>query len=126
MENKWKGNDVSLVESVYEYGMVYQYNGEDFNGYAAVEYDNNGNPTHFVEFGLDNRTIDDYFDEDGDDIANMCGTKPSEMDYEWKMDVLFSYYGIGEFISGYGSKEITDKELIKLIGTNWFGRVDVE
>lgn len=126
MENKWKGNDVSLAESVYGYGMVYQYNGDDFNGYAAVEYDDNGNPIRFVEFGLDNRTVDDYFDEDGDEIGEMCGVKPSEMDYEWKMDALFSYYGIGEFTSSYGSKEITDKELIKLIGSDWFGRIDVE
>lgn len=126
MENKWKGNDISLAESIYGYGMVYQYNGEDFNGYAAVEYNSDGVPTIFVEFGLDNRTIDDYFEEDGNDIAEMCGTTPNKMDYEWKMDALFSYYGVAEFTSSYGSKELTDKELINLIGDNWFGSVDVD
>lgn len=126
MENKWKGNDISLAESIYGYGMVYQYNGEDFNGYAAVEYNDDGVPIIFVEFGLDNRTIDDYFEEDGDDIAEMCGTTPNKMDYEWKMDALFSYYGVAEFTSSYGSKELTDKELINLIGDNWFGSVDVD
>lgn len=126
MENKWKGNDISLAESIYGYGMVYQYNGENFNGYAAVEYNDDGVPTIFVEFGLDNRTIDDYFEEDGNDIAEMCGTTPNKMDYEWKMDALFSYYGVAEFTSSYGSKELTDKELISLIGDNWFGSVDVD
>lgn len=126
MENIWKGNDVSLAESIYSYGMVYQYDGEDFNGYTAIEYDEDGKPTLFANFGLDNKTIDDYFDEDGDDIADMCGTTPNQMDYEWKMDALFSYYGVAEFISGYGTKGLTDKEVIKLIGNDWFGHIDVE
>ena len=126
MENIWKGNDVSLAESLYGYGMVYQYDGNDFNGYTAVEYDEDGKPSLFANFGLSNRTIDDYFDEEGDKIADMCGTTPSQMDYEWKMDALFSYYGVGEFTSSYGTKGLTDKEVIKLIGNDWFGHIDVE
>lgn len=126
MESIWKGNDVSLAESIYGYGMVYQYNGEEFNGYAAVDYNEDGIPTLFAKFGLDNRTIDEYFDNEGDEIADMCGTTPSQMDYEWKMDALFSYYGVAEFTSSYGSKELTDKEVIKTIGNDWFGHIDVE
>ena len=126
MENIWKGNDVSLAESLYGYGMVYQYDGNDFNGYTAVEYDEDGLPSLFANFGLSNRTIDDYFDEEGDKIADMCGTTPNQMDYEWKMNALFSYYGVGEFTSSYGTKELTDKEVIKLIGNDWFGHIDVE
>ena len=33
--NKWKGNDVSLSECIEEYGMVYTYDGYEFNGWIA-------------------------------------------------------------------------------------------
>ena len=41
--NKWKGNDVSLSECIENYGMVYTYDGNNFNGWIADEIDNDGN-----------------------------------------------------------------------------------
>ena len=82
--NKWKGNDVSLSECIENYGMVYTYDGNDFNGWIADGVDKDGNITTFAPFWMDNNSIDDYFDKEGDEIANMCGTTPEEMDYEWK------------------------------------------
>ena len=35
--NKWKGNDVSLSECIENYGMVYTYDGNNFNGWIADE-----------------------------------------------------------------------------------------
>lgn len=51
---------------------------------AYVNNNEDGKPTLFANFGLDNKTIDDYFNDEGDKIADMCGTTPSQMDYEWK------------------------------------------
>ena len=74
--NKWKGNDISLSECIEIYGMVYTYDGNEFNGWIADEIDKDGNITAFAPFWMDNNCIDDYFDDEGDKIADMCGTTP--------------------------------------------------
>ena len=66
--NKWKGNDVSLSECIENYGMVYTYDGNDFNGWIADGVDKDGNITTFAPFWMDNNSIDDYFDKEGDEI----------------------------------------------------------
>ena len=63
--NKWKGNDVSLSECIENYGMVYTYDGNDFNGWIADGVDKDGNITTFAPFWMDNNSIDDYFDKEG-------------------------------------------------------------
>lgn len=117
---KWKGNDVSLMECVENYGMVYTYDGEDFNGWCADGFDEDGVPNSFAPFWLDNNIIDDYFNDEGVAIAKMCGTTQDKMDYEWKMEALFCYYGSHEFVSGM-YKPISKDELIAIIKDNWFG-----
>ena len=84
---KWKGYDASLSECIENYGIVYQYDGNEFNGWIADGFDENGIPSTFAPFSVDNDDIDDYFDKNGDNIAIWCGTTPEEMDYEWKMDL---------------------------------------
>lgn len=122
---KWHGNDVSLSESINEYGMVYKYDGEDFNGWIADGYDNDGIPNSFAPFWMDNNCIDDYFKEDGKSIANVCGARVEEMDYEWKMDALIAYYGSYEFISGMYTPK-SKEELIALIKEEgWNGNLDM-
>ena len=123
--NKWKGNDVSLSECIENYGMVYKYDGNEFNGWIADSVDENNIPSTFAPFWMDNDSIDDYFDDEGDEIANMCGTTPEEMDYEWKMDALMSYYGRYEFISGMYSP-LSKNELVDLINKEgWSGNLDM-
>ena len=112
--NKWKGNDVSLSECIENYGMVYKYDGNEFNGWIADSVDENNIPSTFAPFWMDNDSIDGYFDDEGDEIANMCGTTPEEMDYEWKMDALMSHYGSDEFVSGMYSP-LSKNELVELI-----------
>lgn len=128
MENnssKWKGNDVSLSECIENYGMVYKYDGNEFNGWIADSVDENNIPSTFAPFWMDNNSIDDYFDDEGDEIANMCGTTPEEMDYEWKMDALMSYYGRDEFVSGMYSP-LSKNELVDLINKEgWSGNLDM-
>ena len=123
--NKWKGNDVSLSECIENYGMVYKYDGNDFNGWIADSVDENNIPSTFAPFWMDNDSIDDYFDDEGDEIANMCGTTPEEMDYEWKMDALMSYYPYYEFVSGMYSP-LSKNELVELIKKEgWSGNLDM-
>lgn len=123
--NKWKGNDVSLSECIENYGMVYKYDGNEFNGWIADSVDENNIPSTFAPFWMDNDSIDDYFDDEGDEIANMCGTTPEEMDYEWKMDALMSYYGRYEFVSGMYSP-LSKNELVNLINKEgWSGNLDM-
>ena len=123
--NKWKGNDVSLSECIDNYGMVYTYDGNDFNGWIADSVDENNIPSTFAPFWMDNDSIDDYFDDEGDEIANMCGTTPEEMDYEWKMDALMSYYGSYEFVNGMYSP-LSKNELVELIKKEgWRGNLDM-
>lgn len=123
--NKWKGNDVSLSECIENYGMVYTYDGNDFNGWIADSVDENNIPSTFAPFWMDNDSIDDYFDDEGDEIANMCGTTPEEMDYEWKMDALMPYYGRYEFVSGMYSP-LSKNELVNLINKEgWSGNLDM-
>lgn len=123
--NKWKGNDVSLSECIENYGMVYKYDGNEFNGWIADSFDENNIPSTFAPFWMDNDSIDDYFDDEGDEIANMCGTTPEEMDYEWKMDALMSYYGRYEFVSGMYSP-LSKNELVDLINKEgWSGNLDM-
>lgn len=123
--NKWKGNDVSLSECIENYGMVYKYDGNEFNGWIADSVDENNIPSTFAPFWMDNDSIDDYFDDEGDEIANMCGTTPEEMDYEWKMDALMSYYGCYEFVSGMYSP-LSKNELVNLINKEgWSGNLDM-
>ena len=123
--NKWKGNDVSLSECIENYGMVYKYDGNEFNGWIADSVDENNIPSTFAPFWMDNDSIDDYFDDEGDEIANMCGTTPEEMDYEWKMDALMSYYGSYEFVSGMYSP-LSKNELVNLINKEgWSGNLDM-
>ena len=122
--NKWKGNDVSLSECIEEYGMVYTYDGDEFNGWIADGVDKDGNITTFAPFWMDNNCIDDYFDDEGDKIADMCGTTPEEMDYEWKMDALMSYYGGYEFVGAVIYRRAVSGELEYLIvqsvvNNNW-------
>ena len=125
MDNiKWKGNDISLSESVNRYGIVYKYDGNDFDGYCAIGFDDNCLPTEFVHFSIDNQVIDDYFEEDGDEIAKMCGISQGEMDYEWKMDALFSYYGANEFADLWRTSPLTTDYVIANVKDNWFGNVD--
>lgn len=125
MDNiKWKGNDISLSESVNVFGMVYKYDGNDFDGYCAIGFDDNCLPTEFVHFSIDNQVIDDYFEEDGDEIAKMCGVLQDEMDYEWKMDALFSYYGANEFVVYHSNSVLTTNEVISKVKDNWFGNSD--
>lgn len=125
MSNKWKGVDISLSESVNEFGMVYMYDGDNFNGYCAIGYnDDDGLPNEFATFALDNQSVDDYFEDDGDDIAKMCGVSQDEMDYEWKMDALFAYYGANEFVNFYNGLTLTTDEVISKVKDNWFGNVD--
>lgn len=123
--NKWKGNDVSLSECIENYGMVYKYDGNEFNGWIADSVDENNIPSTFAPFWMDNDSIDDYFNDEGDEIANMCGTTPEEMDYEWKMDALMSYYGRYEFVSGMYSP-LSKNELVNLINKEgWSGNLDM-
>ena len=123
--NKWKGNDISLSECIEIYGMVDTYDGNEFNGWSADEIDKDGNITTFAPFWMDNNSIGDYFDKEGDEIANMCGTTPEEMDYEWKMDALMSYYGSYEFVSGMYSP-LSKNELVELIkNEGWSGNLDM-
>lgn len=123
--NKWKGNDVSLSECIENYGMVYKYDGNEFNGWIADSVDENNIPSTFAPFWMDNDSIDDYFNDEGDEIANMCGTTPEEMDYEWKMDALMSYYGSYEFVSGMYSP-LSKNELVDLINKEgWRGNLDM-
>lgn len=123
--NKWKGNDVSLSECIENYGMVYKYDGNEFNGWIADSVDENNIPNTFAPFWMDNDSIDDYFDDEGDEIANMCGTTPEEMDYEWKMDALMSYHGRYEFVSGMYSP-LSKNELVELIKKEgWSGNLDM-
>ena len=123
--NKWKGNDVSLSECIENYGMVDKYDGNEFNGWIADSVDENNIPSTFAPFWMDNDSIDDYFDDEGDEIANMCGTTPEEMDYEWKMDALMSYYGRYEFVSGMYSP-LSKNELVNLINKEgWSGNLDM-
>lgn len=121
---KWKGNDISLSESVYDYGMVYEYDGNEFDGYCATRFNDDCLPTEFAHFSIDNQSIDDYFEEVGDDIAKMCGVSQDEMDYEWKMDALFSYYGANEFVGYYPNSVLTTDEVISKVKDNWFGDID--
>lgn len=121
--NKWKGNDLSINECLDEYNMVYQYNGVDFHVWVATEFDDNGFPTIFQPFSISNRTIDDYFEDDGDDIAKMCGVSQDEMDYEWKLDAMLSYYSIAEFVVTDNNIKSRD-ELYEMICDNWFGVID--
>ena len=123
--NKWKGNDVSLSECIENYGMVYKYDGNEFNGWIADSVDENNIPSTFAPFWMDNDSIDDYFNDEGDEIANMCGTTPEEMDYEWKMVALMSYYGRFEFVSGMYSP-LSKNELVNLINKEgWCGNLDM-
>ena len=123
--NKWKGNDISLPECIENYGIVYKYDGYEFNGWIADSFDENNIPSTFAPFWMDNDSIDDYFDDEGDEIANMCGTTPEEMDYEWKMDALMSYYGGYEFVSGMYSP-LSKNELVELIKKEgWSGNLDM-
>ena len=123
--NKWKGNDVSLSECIENYGMVYKYDGNEFNGWIADSVDENNIPSTFAPFWMDNDSIDDYFDDEGDEIANMCGTTPEEMDYEWKMDALMSYYGSYEFENGM-YYQLSKDELVELIKKDgWRGILDM-
>ena len=123
--NKWKGNDVSLSECIENYGMVYKYDGNEFNGWIADSVDENNIPITFAPFWMDNDSIDDYFDDEGDEIANMCGTTPEEMDYEWKMDALMSYHGGYEFVRGMYSP-LSKNELVELIKKEgWSGKLDM-
>ena len=74
---------------------------------------------------MDNKCIDDYFDDEGDKIADMCGTTPEEMDYEWKMDALMSYYGGYEFV-GAMYTPLSKDELVELIKKEgWNGEMDM-
>lgn len=105
--------------------MVYKYDGNEFNGWIADSVDENNIPSTFAPFWMDNDSIDDYFDDEGDEIANMCGTTPEEMDYEWKMDALMSYYGRYEFVSGMYSP-LSKNELVELIKKEgWSGKLDM-
>ena len=123
--NKWKGNDVSLSECIEEYGMVYTYDGDEFNGWIADGVDKDGIPSTFAPFSVDNDDIDDYFDKNGDNIAIWCGTTPEEMDYEWKMDALMSYYGGYEFV-GAMYTPLSKDELVELIKKEgWNGNLDM-
>lgn len=123
--NKWKGNDVSLSECIENYRMVYKYDGNEFNGWIADSVDENNIPSTFAPFWMDNDSIDDYFDDEGDEIANMCGTTPEEMDYEWKMDALMSYYGRYEFVIGM-YPPLSKNELVNLINKEgWSGNLDM-
>ena len=55
--NKWKGNDVSLSECIEEYGIVYQYDGNEFNGWIADGFDKNGIPSTFAPFSVDRKSV---------------------------------------------------------------------
>lgn len=128
MENNklmWKGTDASLSECLEEYGMIYTYDGEDFNGWVADGVDEDNIPNSFAPFWMDNNCIDEYFEDEGEKIAAMCGVKAEDMDYEWKMDALMSYYGSYEFISGmYVPK--SKEELVELVRTEgWNGNLDM-
>ena len=126
MNNKpmWKGNDVSLSVCIEDYGMVYEYDGENFNGYVADSYDENNVPNSFAPFWMDNQSIDDYFADNGEEFAKMCGAKVEDMNYEWKMDALMAYYGSYEFISGM-YKPISKDELVEIVKDNWQGIMDM-
>ena len=119
---QWRGNDINMSESIECYGMVYTYDGDNFNGYAVIDTDEDGVPSEFAPIWMDNSVIDDYFADEGDAIAKMCGTTPQEMDYEWKFDALLSYYGSYEFIQE-PYRPLTKDELIAKIKDNWFGKV---
>lgn len=121
---EWRGTDASLSVCINDYGMVYQFDGEDFNGWIVDEVDEDGNPISFAPFWMDTNVIDDYFADNGNDIASMCGTTPDEMDYEWKMDALIAYYGSYEFKDGmYKPKSV--EELVELVKDNWVGYMDM-
>lgn len=121
--NQWKGNDASISECLDEYGMVYKYDGENFKVWTNTEIGDDGIPTTFQKFSIDNKTIDDYFEDDGEDIARMCGTSQDDMDYEWKLDAMLSYYGASEFVD-YDDSGISKDELYEKIVDNWFGVID--
>lgn len=124
-EVKWSGNDASLSECLEEYGYVYKYDGENFNGWIVDGFDDNGIPNSFAPFWMDNDCIDDYFEDKGERIASMCGTTPEEMDYEWKMDALIAYYGSYEFTSAMYNP-MTKEELVELIAEEgWNGNMDM-
>lgn len=122
---KWKGSEASLSECIEEYGMVYKYDGENFNGWVTDGLDEDGRPKTFAPFWMDNDCINDYFAEKGKEIAKMCGADPNEMDYEWKMDALMAYYGSYEFTSAMYS-QMTKEELVELIKEEgWNGNLDM-
>ena len=122
---KWKCNDASLSVCLEDYGMVYKYDGENFEGWVTDGLDEEGRPKTFVPFWMDNDCIDDYFAEKGKEIAKMCGADPNEMDYEWKMDALMAYYGSYEFTSAMYS-QMTKEELVELIKKEgWNGNLDM-
>lgn len=124
---KWKGNDASLSVCLEDYGMVYKYDGENFEGWVTDGLDKEGRPNTFAPFWMDNDCIDEYFDfeDNGEKIAKMCGVTPEEMDYEWKMDALMAYYGSYEFTSAMYS-QMTKEELVELIKKEgWNGNLDM-
>lgn len=122
---KWKGSDASLSVCIEEYGMVYKYDGENFNGWVTDGLDKEGRPKTFAPFWIDNDCIDDYFAEEGKEIAKTCGADPNEMDYEWKLDALMAYYGSYEFTSAMYS-QMTKEELVELIKKEgWNGNMDM-
>lgn len=122
---KWKGNDASLSVCLEDYGMVYKYDGENFEGWVTGSLDEEGRPNTFTPFWMDNNCIDDYFADKGKEIAKMCGEDLDKMDYEWKMDALMSYYGSYEFTSDMYFQMSKEKlvELIKKEG--WNGNLDM-
>lgn len=122
-ENEWRGNDLSLSECLDEYGMVYSYNGKEFDIWCGYEFDDDGIANKFINIWMDNSTIDDYFEKDGEHISSICGVTPYEMDYEWKMDALLSYYGCVEFI-GYGNKVLSKDEVYTMVRDKWSGVID--
>lgn len=124
MTTKWKGNDISLSESVDEYGFVYKYDGNEFDVYCAIGYHVDGLPREFAHFFIDNKAIDDYFEDEGEEIVKMCGASQDDMDYEWKMDALLSYYGAYEFVNLYNEGVYTKDEIIVKVKNNWFGNID--
>lgn len=125
MTEKWKGTDASLSVCLNDYGMIYTYDGENFNGWIADGVDKDGVPNSYAPFWMDNNCIDDYFEDNGKKIADMCGAKVEDMDYEWKMDALIAYYGGHEFIDAM-YKPMAKEEVVELVKNDgWDGNLDM-
>lgn len=120
---KWKGNDTSLMECLNSYGCVYKCTDDGFSGYIAYSVNINDNTNWFSPFSIDKSEIDDYFEDEGVEIAKICGVTPDEMDYEWKMDALLSYYGAVEFLPSVFKRLSTD-DVFNIVKDDWFGNID--